>query len=171
MKTLTRAKMRVPLSRDEALARLRPRSASNTQRSGVAPAKPLTTDARAIIADAEQGNLGRLQERLEAGQSLFVVDPRTGDTPLHAAASAAARGSILLMAILPGCDFLARDGEGRLPSELALEFGDDPVLARYLSMRENTQADRAGVPILRRPSSTSLSADHSRSAKRPRKKP
>ena len=36
----------------------------------------------------------------------------------------------------PGCDFLVCDWEGRLPSEIAREYGHDRAMARLLLIKE-----------------------------------
>lgn len=41
------------------------------------------------------------------------------------------------------CDFLLQDKEGRLASEMAFLYGDDPAAARWLSSHERNHADAA----------------------------
>ena len=43
------------------------------------------------------------------------------------------------------CDFLIRDGQGRLPSQLAREYGHDDAMARLLLIKEIQQAQAQGI--------------------------
>jgi hypothetical protein len=45
-----------------------------------------------------------------------------------------------VLARQPDCNFILRDRHGRLPSELAYDFGNDPALSRYLTIKEFKQA-------------------------------
>jgi hypothetical protein len=43
------------------------------------------------------------------------------------------------------CDFLIRDWEERLPSEIAREYGRDREMARRLLIKEMRQAQQQGI--------------------------
>lgn len=80
---------------------------------------------------------------LEEGFPVDYVDPRTGQTALHVAAAAQARTVVRVLLPL-WQNFLTEDRKGRLPSDLAYEFGEDPPLARLLSMLERRYAIKTG---------------------------
>jgi hypothetical protein len=48
------------------------------------------------------------------------------------------------------CDFLVRDKQGRLPSEMAYLYGRDPALARLLGNKERKQAAEKRIDLARR---------------------
>ena len=49
------------------------------------------------------------------------------------------------------CTLLLRDKGGRLASELAYLFGQDPAAARLLGSKERKQAEAQGIKLTRRP--------------------
>ncbi|GAB3326684.1 hypothetical protein GCM10027428_35430 [Haliea atlantica] len=72
-------------------------------------------------------------------------------TALHAAAATGARMTARLLLETGKCDHLLRDFKGRLPSELANLYGNDPALAHLLGIKERKQGDREGIRVTRRP--------------------
>lgn len=87
---------------------------------------------------------------LEEGMPVNYQDPGTKQAALHVAAGCQARYAIRVLAKQPDCNFLLRDRHGRLPSELAYAFGNDPALARYLGNKERKQAEAQGLKLTRR---------------------
>lgn len=95
---------------------------------------------REFLQAVKRGNPATVAAYLDAGMSVNYQDPRTKQTALHVAAACRARAAIRVLVKHPDCNFIIRDRYGRLPSELAYEFGADPVLARYLTIKEFKQA-------------------------------
>jgi ankyrin repeat protein len=69
-------------------------------------------------------------------------DPRTGQTALRVAAAAQARQVVRALLATGKYDFLIRDKHGRLASKLAYLYGDDPALARLLTIKEGQAVRR-----------------------------
>ena len=74
---------------------------------------------------------------------------RTGETALHAAAGSRARPAIRVL-VQHWPDFLIRDRQGRLASELAYLYGEDPAMAHLLGIRERKNAIATGRDVRRR---------------------
>lgn len=91
---------------------------------------------------------------IEEGFPVNYQDPLTGETALHAAAGANARDALRVLLASGRCNFLLRDKQGRLASELALLYGDDPATARLLGNKERIQAAAQGIKLTRRPRRT-----------------
>ena len=104
------------------------------------------------IESARRGNVAAVQAWLEEGFPITYQDRLTGETALHAAAGSQARSVVrLLLPLWP--DFLIRDGQGRLASELAYLYGRDPALSRLLAIKEQKQHEAKPVksgPLKRR---------------------
>ncbi len=103
---------------------------------------------------------------LDQGMPLNTVDPRTGATILHYAAAYRARPLFRMVNEIDralrtvngdGIDYLTRDKQGRLASELAGVYGHDPAMARLLLMKETIQARERGLPPPRRRERPALS--------------
>jgi len=104
------------------------------------------------IESARRGDVAAVRAWLEEGFPITYQDRLTGETALHAAAGSQARSVVrLLLPLWP--DFLIRDGQGRLASELAYLYGEDPALSRLLAIKEQKQHDAKPVksgPLRRR---------------------
>jgi hypothetical protein len=92
---------------------------------------------------ARRGDWPMIVAYLEEGFPIDYADPGSGETALHAAAASRARTVVRVLLPL-WHDFLAEDRRHRLPSDLAYEFGEDPALARLLSMLERRYAIKTG---------------------------
>ncbi len=103
-----------------------------------------------FLQAAQRGNPATLEVFLHGGMPVNYQDPRTRQTALHTAAAAQAREAIRKLIAVPDCDFLIRDGQGRLASEHAYLFGRDPALARLLGNKERAQARAQGITLTRR---------------------
>lgn len=79
-----------------------------------------------------------------------ITDPRTGANALHYIASGGARPALRALLKNGEWDYLVRDREGRLASEIADAYGNDPAMARLLSLKEARQAKAQGLPPPRR---------------------
>ena len=91
---------------------------------------------REFLQAVKRGTPATVAAYLDAGMPVNFQDPRTFQTALHVAAACRARAAIRVLVKHPDCNFIIRDRYGRLPSELAYEFGNDPALARYLTNKE-----------------------------------
>lgn len=104
------------------------------------------------IESARRGNVAAVRAFLEEGFPITYKDRLSGETALHAAAGSQARSVVrFLLPLWP--DFLIRDGQGRLASELAYLYGEDPALARLLAIKEQKQHESKPVksgPLRRR---------------------
>jgi hypothetical protein len=76
----------------------------------------------------------------------LILSTRSITQPLCIDAAAyGARPALRVLLNSGGCDFLVRDWEGRLPSEIAREYGRDREMARRLLVEEMRQARRQGI--------------------------
>lgn len=98
---------------------------------------------------ARHGESAALIAFIEEGFPIDYSDPRTGETALHAAAGSQARPAVRLL-VHHWPDFLMRDRHGRLASELAYLYGEDPAMARLLASTERKYAMATGQDIGRR---------------------
>lgn len=98
---------------------------------------------------------GRSEEVLrminQEGVPVDYQDPVTGKSALHVAATSCARPVVLALINTGKCNYLLRDKKGRLASEMAFVYGDDPALARLLRIKEVKQAESEGIKLTRRP--------------------
>lgn len=113
--------------------------------------KALGALGREFLHIARRGNLRMLTGFIEEGFPVNWQDARHGQAALHVAAAAKARKALLVLTESNRCDFLLRDKEGHLASELAFLFGDDPAAARLLRIHERRQAAAKGITLTRRP--------------------
>jgi ankyrin repeat protein len=105
---------------------------------------------QAFLRAAERGDAARIAAYLASGFPADYQDPATGETALHIAAGVRARDVLRVLLSATENDFLIRDNQGRLPSEIAYCFGDDPAAARLLGRKEKLQARRDGITLTRR---------------------
>lgn len=106
---------------------------------------------RKFLSTVETGVPGTIKLFLDRGMPVDYQDPRSGQTALHAAASSRARQALRLLLSTGRCDFLKRDTQGRLASEIAFIYGQDPAMARLLGIKERQQAKAQGIKLTRRP--------------------
>ncbi|MEW8524851.1 MAG: ankyrin repeat domain-containing protein [Candidatus Thiodiazotropha endolucinida] len=104
-----------------------------------------------FMTAAKRGNAKRLKAIMETGFPVNYQDPVTGETALHISAGCQARKTLRVLLKFGRCDFLLRDKQGRLASELAYLYGRDPAVARLLGIKERKQADANGIRLTRRP--------------------
>ena len=104
---------------------------------------------RDFVEAARDGDGDLVRAFMEEGFPIAYSDPRTGETALHAAAGSQARPAIrVLTQHWP--DFLIRDRSGRLASELAYLYGEDPAMAHMLGIKERKNAIATGRHVSRR---------------------
>lgn len=128
-----------------------PRRAPDAPRGGGAdPAAgrfqlALTDLGAALLNAAKQGDAAGLDVLIRQGAPVNVVDAVDRATALHYVAAYDARPALRVLLKSGQCDFLVRDWEGRLPSEIAREYGLDRAMARLLLIKELQQARAQGI--------------------------
>lgn len=100
---------------------------------------------------AERGNPEKIKVFVEEGFPLDFQDHQTGETALHIVAAGRARKALRELLKSDKLDFLIRDNQGRLASEIAYLYGRDPAVARLLRIKERKQAAAQGIKLTRRP--------------------
>ena len=100
---------------------------------------------------AETGNANRIYAFLQEGFPSGFQDTESGQSALHITAACRARNALRILLRAPDIDYLIRDNQGRLASEMAFIYGHDPALARLLRIKERKQAMHEGIAIARRP--------------------
>jgi ankyrin repeat protein len=104
-----------------------------------------------LLQVAERGNQEKIKIFIEEGFPVNWQHPMTGQTALHVVAACQARKALRLLLNSGQCDYLIRDKQGRLPSEIAYLHGNDPAVARLLGNKERKQAEALGIKLTRRP--------------------
>jgi hypothetical protein len=104
---------------------------------------------REFIEAARDGDGDLVRAFMEEGFPMLYSDPRTRETALHAAAGSRARPALRVL-VQHWPDFLTRDHYGRLASELAYLYGEDPATAHMLGIKERKNARATGRDVVRR---------------------
>lgn len=104
-----------------------------------------------FLKAAERGNAALVAAFLQEGFPASYQDPQTGESALHIAAAGQGRKVLRVLLTVKALDYLLRDRQGRLASELAYTVGEDPAVARLLGIKERKQAEADGVKLRRRP--------------------
>lgn len=104
-----------------------------------------------FIKIAHTGNPDKIRAFLDGGFPATFQDPVYGQTALHIFAAGRARKAFRILLKSGQCDYLIRDNQGRLASELAFLVGKDIAMARLLRIKERKQADEQGIVLTRRP--------------------
>lgn len=73
------------------------------------------------------------------------ADQETGFTALHYAAAREAKSLLKVLIKQSGLDYLVKDKKGRLPSTLAFEVAENPVIGTFLMKKEMQQAKWRGI--------------------------
>jgi ankyrin repeat protein len=131
--------------------RIRERISVLLSDDGADKAEQMLALGAAFLRAAERGDAARLRTFLEEGFPVTFRDPETGETAFHIAAACRARDALRVLLQSPDCDFLLRDEQGRLPSEMAYIYGEDPAAARLLARKEKQQARHRNIRLTRRP--------------------
>jgi hypothetical protein len=119
-----------------------------------------------FLTAAKNGNAAKLEELLGQDPPVNIRDPIDHAAALHYIAAFDARPALRVVMKSDALDYLVRDREGRLPSELAREVGNDDAMARLLMIKEMRQAQARGIDprslykvSARRPTKTSARID------------
>jgi ankyrin repeat protein len=98
-----------------------------------------------FVEAARECHAANLQRLLDQNAPVNFIDPMEHATALHYIAAYRARPALRVMLRSGKCDFLIRDRQGRLPSQLAREYGQDDAMARLLVIKEIQQAQAQGI--------------------------
>lgn len=98
-----------------------------------------------LIEAGRECNAAKLQRLINRNAPVNFIDPHDHATALHYIAAYRARPALRVILKSGKCDFLIRDGQGRLPSQLAREYGHDVAMARLLLIKEIQQAQAQGI--------------------------
>jgi ankyrin repeat protein len=104
-----------------------------------------------FLDSAENGDEERLAKLIAQGVPVNYKRKSTGATALHYIAAYDARPAFRVLIKSKDVDYLARDKQGRLASELAFVGGCDTAMARLLRIKEVKQAQALGIRVTRRP--------------------
>jgi ankyrin repeat protein len=100
---------------------------------------------REFLKAAKRGDARKIAQLLEQDAPVNFVDSLDLATALHYIAAYRARPALRVLIKSDKLDFLVRDWEGRLPSEIAREYGHDDAMARLLAIKEMRQAQEEGI--------------------------
>ena len=95
--------------------------------------KDMNRLGREFLKAVERGNAPAVGAYIEEGFPPNYQDRQTQETALHISAAVKARKVLRVLLDCGLCNFLLRDKGGRLASELAYLFGQDPAAARLLA--------------------------------------
>lgn len=91
------------------------------------------------------GNVAHVRAIIDNGLNVNFQNPENGMTALHIAASTGNRDLVRLLTQQDGLMFCVKDARKQMPSTLALAFGGDPVIARYLAIKERSELSQEGT--------------------------
>jgi ankyrin repeat protein len=100
-----------------------------------------------FVEAAKECHATKLQLLIDRNAPVNHRDLVDHATALHYVAAYRARPALRVILKSGKCDFLVRDGQGRLPSQLARELGRDAAMARLLLIKEIQQAQAQGIDV------------------------
>lgn len=89
-----------------------------------------------FIQCARKGRVTRLAEIARSGFNVNFVHPTHGRAAIHDIAAGGSRRLLRAFLSADDIDFLARDRDGRLPSEIAIDSNRDAVIRRFFEAKE-----------------------------------
>ena len=98
-----------------------------------------------FLKAAKRGDAAKLQRLIDQDAPVNFIDATDKATALHYVAAYDARPALRVLLASGKCNFLIRDRRGRLPSEIAREYGQDRAMARLLLIKEMRQAQAQGL--------------------------
>ena len=104
-----------------------------------------------FLRAAEHGDDETITRLIAQDVPVNMKERLTGAAALHYIAAHDARPALRAIMKSDKLDYLIRDRQGRLPSELAFVDGDDPAMAKLLRMKEERQATERGIEWTHRP--------------------
>jgi hypothetical protein len=93
-----------------------------------------------FLRAAKTGDADKLKNLLRKGAPVNLVDPVNRAAALHYIAAYDARPALRVVLKCAELDYLVLDRDGKFPSELAREVGNDEGMARLLLIKEMRQA-------------------------------
>jgi len=102
-------------------------------------------EGKELLKAARRGDAAKLQRLIDQGAPVNYTDESDHATALHYIAAYDARPALRVILGSGKCDFLIRDRNGRQPSEIAREHGQDRAMARLLLIKEMRQAQAQGI--------------------------
>lgn len=105
-------------------------------------------EARINVQFLDASKIGddqRLMQFLDEGADVNYADPVSGFTALHYAASRDARRVLKVLIARSELEYLVKDGRDRLPSALAFEIADNPVIGTFLMKKEIRHARERSI--------------------------
>jgi len=97
------------------------------------------------------GSAEKLQAIFGKGFPVNYINPITQLTALLSLAGSHGRKGVKVLMEREDVDYLIRDCEGRLASEMAIMYSDDVDMAIMLMEKEDAQGEREGIKVTRRP--------------------
>lgn len=97
-----------------------------------------------FVEAAKECDAAKLKRLIDDNAPVNFVDPTDHATALHYIAAYRARPALRVILKSGKCNFLVHDGQGRLPSQLAREYGHDDAMARLLLIKEVRQVQAMG---------------------------
>lgn len=127
---------------DEPDTKTEPAPAQERQR--VSKRDPIRAFFFAVLED----DLETLQSTYaNMGMMVNIQDPETKATALHYAVGYRHKDVLKWLIKFEELDYLIRDEKGRLPSAIAFEEADDPVIGHFLVKKEAQQAEERGIDL------------------------
>lgn len=99
----------------------------------------------ALLQAVLQGDGEKAREAISHGADVNFCDPQSGAALLHLAAGRSARFALKALIASPDLDYLVKDKQDRLPSAVAWEFGQNPVIGTFLMKKEIQHAHARGI--------------------------
>jgi ankyrin repeat protein len=93
-----------------------------------------------FVEAARECDAAKLQRLIDRNAPVDYVDPIDRATALHYIAAYGARPALRVILKSGKGNFILRDSKGRMPSQLAREYGRDAAMARLLLMKEIREA-------------------------------
>jgi len=97
------------------------------------------------------GNTEKLKAIFDKGFPVNFINPVTQLTALLSLAGSHGKKGIKVLLEMDSVDYLIRDREGRLASEMAIMYSNDVDMAIILMEKEDAQGEREGIKVTRRP--------------------
>jgi ankyrin repeat protein len=98
-----------------------------------------------LVEAARECNAAKLQQLIDRKAPVDYMDPVDRATALHYIAAYGARPALRVILKSGKGNFILRDGQGRMPSQLAREYGRDGAMARLLLIKEIREAQARGI--------------------------
>lgn len=95
-----------------------------------------------------EGDLHKVKQLIDAVKDINLRVSGSGGTALHVVAKYQLKDIFKILKTRSDLNYLVKDNEGRLPSQLAMNSDEDVALGTYLKRKEMQQARREGIDYL-----------------------